>query len=149
LDAFAVANGGQLPRPRNDEDAAKVLKLAQEINEKMPDATKVEKLDESLVQELAFQSRGDITPMAAVIGGLVAQEVLKACSGKFNPIHQFFFFDSLESLPTSVTLTEADCAPVGSRYDGQIAVFGSQFQKVINESNHFLVGAGAMFVLLV
>jgi hypothetical protein len=41
LDAYAAANNGQLPRPRNAEDAAKVLKFAQDINEKMPEATKV------------------------------------------------------------------------------------------------------------
>jgi ubiquitin-activating enzyme E1 len=50
--------------------------------------------------------------MVAVFGGLVAQEVLKACSGKFNPIQQYFYFDSLESLPDNVTLNEETCAPV-------------------------------------
>jgi len=82
--------------------------------------------------------------MAAVIGGLVAQEVLKACSGKFQPIHQFFYFDSFESLPTSVSLTEESCKPKGTRYDGQIAVFGSDFQERIANYRQFLVGAGAI-----
>lgn len=155
LDAFAAANGGQLPKPRSTADADKVWKLAQEINGKSEFKVynnalynnafpQVEELDEKLIKELAFQARGDITPMAAVIGGMVAQEVLKACSGKFNPIHQFFYFDSLESLPTSLTLTEQDCAPTGSRYDGQVAVFGQQFQKIVANSKHFLVGAGAI-----
>lgn len=86
--------------------------------------------------------------MAAVIGGLVAQEVLKACSGKFNPIFQHFYFDSLESLPTTdpaYTPTELTCAPIGSRYDSQIAVFGRKFheEKICN-GRHFLVGAGAI-----
>ncbi len=35
------------------------------------------------------------------IGGIVAQEVLKACSGKFTPIHQLFYFDALEALPST------------------------------------------------
>ncbi len=34
------------------------------------------------------------------IGGIAAQEVLKACSGKFTPIHQWFYFDALEALPS-------------------------------------------------
>jgi len=50
--------------------------------------------------------------MVALFGGLVAQEVLKACSGKFHPVHQFFYFDSLESLPDNVVLNEENCAPV-------------------------------------
>jgi hypothetical protein len=30
---------------------------------------------------------------AAVLGGIAAQEVLKACSGKFMPLKQWFMFD--------------------------------------------------------
>jgi ubiquitin-activating enzyme E1 len=37
------------------------------------------------------------------IGGVVAQEVLKACSGKFTPIHQWLYFDAVEALPTDLT----------------------------------------------
>ncbi|CAG8821306.1 16833_t:CDS:1, partial [Racocetra fulgida] len=56
-------------------------------------------LSDKLIKQLAYGAVGDLSPMAAVFGGLVAQEVLKACSGKFNPVYQFFYFDSLESLP--------------------------------------------------
>ena len=82
--------------------------------------------------------------MAAVIGGMVAQEVLKAVSGKFNPVFQHFYFDSLESLPVNFAISEDACKPIGSRYDGQIAVFGLDFQTRIANSKHFLVGAGAI-----
>jgi ubiquitin-activating enzyme E1 len=50
--------------------------------------------------------------MVAVLGGFVAQEVLKACSGKFHPMEQYMYFDALESLPNSVELTEESCRPV-------------------------------------
>jgi hypothetical protein len=33
------------------------------------------------------------------VGGVVAQEILKACSGKFHPIKQFMYFDAVECLP--------------------------------------------------
>ena len=81
--------------------------------------------------------------MNAVIGGFVAQEVLKACSAKFHPMVQHMYFDSLESLPTEVP-SEADCQPTGSRYDSQIAVFGKQFQSKIANHRQFLVGSGAI-----
>ncbi|KAJ3380046.1 hypothetical protein HDU92_006225 [Lobulomyces angularis] len=141
LDKF-ISTAGRLPAPRNEADAAKVFEFAKEVNSQA--SYKVEELDEKLIKELAFQARGDITPIAAVIGGLVAQEVLKGVSNKFNPIYQHFFFDSLESLPTSVTLTEEACAPTNTRYDGQIALLGSEFQHKLAESRHFLVGAGAI-----
>jgi ubiquitin-activating enzyme E1 len=125
---------GGVPRPRNLEDAKRFIALAKKMNS---DA------DEKVLEELAYQATGDISPIAAVIGGFVAQEVLKACSAKFHPMVQHLYFDSLESLP-SVLPTEDDCKPTGSRYDGQIAVFGRSFQDKIANHRQFLVGAGAI-----
>lgn len=93
--------------------------------------------------ELAYQATGDLAPVNAVIGSFVAQEVLKACSAKFHPTFQHLYFDSLESLPDELP-TEADCQPIGSRYDGQIAVFGRKFQEKIANFREFLVGSGAI-----
>ncbi|KAI0324963.1 ubiquitin activating enzyme [Cubamyces sp. BRFM 1775] len=124
----------RLPRPRNAEDAATFVKLARQIE---PEA------DEKTLTELAYQATGDLAPMNAVLGGFVAQEVLKACSAKFHPMVQHLYFDSLESLPTELP-TEEDCRPTGSRYDGQIAVFGKKFQEKIANFREFLVGSGAI-----
>jgi ubiquitin-activating enzyme E1 len=124
----------RLPKARNAEDAAKVADIAKKLGEE---------LDEKIITELAFQATGDIAPINAVIGGFVAQEVLKACSAKFHPMVQHMYFDSLESLPAALP-TEQDAAPIGSRYDGQIAVFGKAFQDKIVNYRQFLVGAGAI-----
>ncbi|KAJ3070096.1 hypothetical protein HDU98_006858 [Podochytrium sp. JEL0797] len=140
LDAFRTAHG-VLPLPRNESHATEVLNNAKAINAQS--ATPID-LDEKLIKELAYQARGDVTPMAAVLGGLVAQEVLKACSGKFSPIFQHLFFDSLESLPVGTVLTEQSCRPQGTRYDGVIAVFGIEFFTKLTNARQFLVGAGAI-----
>ena len=139
LDSFVEKNG-RYPIPRNENDANDVLAIAKEINSASPNPVDI---DDKLIKELAYQSRGDLSPMAALFGGLVAQEVLKAISGKFMPISQYMYFDSLESLP-SQPLTEELCAPIGSRYDNQIAVFGKDFQEKIENTKEFLVGAGAI-----
>ncbi|PYI06752.1 ubiquitin-activating enzyme E1 [Aspergillus sclerotiicarbonarius CBS 121057] len=141
LHKFAETHGGDLPRPHNDSDAQEVLKIANELASTLED--KVE-LDEKLLKELSYQSRGDLNPLAALFGGIAAQEVLKAVSGKFNPVHQWLYFDSLESLPTSITRSEEACKPLGTRYDGQIAVFGKEFQDKIANIKQFLVGSGAI-----
>ncbi|KAF2277312.1 ubiquitin-activating enzyme E1 [Westerdykella ornata] len=141
LHAFAEAHNGEFPRPHNAEDAAEVLKLSRELASQKQD--KVE-LDEKLITELSYQARGDLSPVAAFFGGMAAQEVLKSVSGKFHPIVQFLYFDSLESLPANSSRSEEDCQPIGSRYDGQIAVFGKQFQEKIANVKEFLVGAGAI-----
>ncbi|KAI9143154.1 hypothetical protein BKA69DRAFT_1026824 [Paraphysoderma sedebokerense] len=140
VDAFA-AKHGHLPRPRNEADATEVFKIATDLNNAMEDKAE---LNEKLIKTFAYGCAGDLTPMAAVIGGLVAQEVLKACSGKFHPIVQYFYFDSFESLPSSVQINEETCKPRGTRYDNQIAVFGSEFQSRIANLKQFLVGAGAI-----
>ena len=49
--------------------------------------------------------------MAAMFGGVVGQEVMKAASGKFHPLYQFFYFDSIESLPEE-PLSPEDVAPL-------------------------------------
>ena len=141
LHKFAEQHNGEWPRPHNEADASEVLKLAESMAGSGDD--KVE-LDEKVIRELSYQARGDICPMQAFFGGLAAQEALKSVSGKFHPIKQWLYFDSLESLPTSVKRSEALCKPEGTRYDGQIAVFGKEFQQKIADVNIFLVGAGAI-----
>ncbi|KEZ41026.1 Ubiquitin-activating enzyme E1 1 [Scedosporium apiospermum] len=131
----------RLPRPLDDQDAAEFIKLAQEG---FKDAGFEGDINEDLLKELSYQATGDLNPMAAFIGGITAQEILKAVSGKFHPLKQWFYFDSLESLPTGVERTAENCKPIGSRYDGQIAVFGKDFQDKIANTKQFLVGAGAI-----
>ena len=141
LQTFSERHGGSLPRPHNDQDASELVSIARSMTGEGDD--KVE-LDEKLLKELSYQARGDLSPMAAFFGGLAAQEVLKSVSGKFHPIVQWLYFDSLESLPTSAKRSEELCKPLGTRYDGQIAVFGADFQDKIANINEFLVGAGAI-----
>ncbi|KAL6886278.1 hypothetical protein HDV57DRAFT_490091 [Trichoderma longibrachiatum] len=140
LHAFQVAEG-RLPNPMDEKDALIVLEAAK----KFAADEKLEiDIDEKLLKELSFQARGDLSPMAAFFGGIAAQEVLKAVSGKFNPIQQWMYFDSLESLPITTKRSPELCKPIGSRYDGQIAVFGTEFQDKIANMKQFLVGAGAI-----
>lgn len=61
----------------------------------------------------------------------------------FLDILQFFYFDSVESLPTE-PLDADDLKPLNSRYDAQISVFGSKLQKKLQESKIFMVGSGAL-----
>lgn len=141
LHEFANKHKGEFPRPHNESDATEVFQIAQGLAGQGED--KVE-LDEKLIKELSYQARGDLSPIAAFFGGMAAQEVLKSVSGKFHPIVQFLYFDSLESLPTSTTRSEEQCAPIGSRYDGQIAVLGKDYQEKLGNVKEFLVGAGAI-----
>ncbi|GAA5906369.1 hypothetical protein JCM8208_003532 [Rhodotorula glutinis] len=141
LSAFRSKNS-RLPKPRNAADAAKLVQLAKDV---AAQAKFEGDLDEKVLSELAYQASGDVAPICAVIGGFIAQEVLKACSGKFTPLFQHLYFDALEALPDTLP-TEDDCAPSSppARHDGQIAVFGRAFQRKLENNRQFLVGAGAI-----
>ncbi|KAK1509455.1 ubiquitin-activating enzyme E1 [Colletotrichum costaricense] len=140
LHAF-VESQGRFPNPLDDTDATVILRSAEAFAK--AEGVEVE-FDEKLLKELSYQSLGDLNAMAALFGGIAAQEILKAVSGKFQPIQQWMYFDSLESLPTSSARTAELCKPLGTRYDGQIVVFGREYQEKIANLRQFLVGAGAI-----
>lgn len=138
LDRFRV-KFGRFPAPAS-EDAAQLLSLCKEINEVAGDS-KLESIDEQVLKHFSSGARAVLNPMAAMFGGIVGQEVVKACSGKFHPLFQFFYFDSLESLP----LEEVKEQHIPeSRYAAQVSVFGHQLQQRLEDAKVFVVGAGAL-----
>lgn len=142
MQEFAKKNG-RLPKPWSEEDADAFLGLFKEVNAGSP--CKVEEFDEGFVKMFAKVCSGDLVAMNAVIGGIIAQEVMKGCSGKFTPIKQWLYFDALECLPEDTSsLTEDLCAPAGNRYDPQVAIFGKEFQEKLGRQKYFVVGAGAI-----
>ncbi|KAH7967635.1 hypothetical protein HPB52_001512 [Rhipicephalus sanguineus] len=69
----------------------------------------------------------------------------KACSGKFGPIQQWFYFDAFECLPQDADVSETSAnAMEHTRYAGQARVFGSDVQDLLMAQNYFVVGAGAI-----
>lgn len=141
LDQFKSVHN-RLPAPWNDDDANEFVDIAS----KVATAFKVEDLDKKVMSIVSKTAAGDLVPMQAVIGGIVAQEVMKACTGKFTPINQWFYFDSFECLPEDEANypRAQDCQPINSRYDRQLAVFGKNIQQSLAEARFFLVGAGAI-----
>ncbi|KAL7136180.1 hypothetical protein ABFS83_10G012100 [Erythranthe nasuta] len=141
LDKFTV-EVGRPPLAGSEEDAQKLIALLADINNSLPDG-RLEEIDPKLIRSFAFGARAVLNPMAAMFGGIVGQEVVKACSGKFHPLFQFFYFDSVESLPTE-SVDPNDLRPLNSRYDAQISVFGSKLQKKLEDAKVFMVGSGAL-----
>uniref|UniRef100_A0A7S4IAX6 E1 ubiquitin-activating enzyme n=2 Tax=Odontella aurita TaxID=265563 RepID=A0A7S4IAX6_9STRA len=141
--AYAEKNSMQYPNPGDAAAAGEVLDIAKSIDEDKLLENDSEKAAR-IIKHLASGSRSVLSPMCANLGGIVGQEVLKACSGKFSPIKGFFFFDADECLPDEL-LPSAEVAVSGkSRYDSQIAVFGKEMQAKLLDLNYFIVGAGAI-----
>lgn len=102
LDAFFVEKGAY-PRPGAAEDQEEVLRLARQFNSRIEtqdgellNTQHVDEVDEKLLRTLSDNARGELCPVMAVIGSIVAQEAMKAISGKFMPIKQWFMFDCTE-----------------------------------------------------
>ncbi|CAK8537841.1 unnamed protein product [Lathyrus sativus] len=141
LDKF-ISEIGRFPVAGSEDDAQKFISIANNINGNLGDG-RLEDVNPTLLQQFAFGARAVLNPMAAMFGGIVGQEVVKACSGKFHPLFQFFYFDSVESLPTE-PLHPNDLKPINSRYDAQISVFGQKLQKKFEDAQVFVVGSGAL-----
>ncbi|KAJ6805299.1 ubiquitin-activating enzyme E1 1-like [Iris pallida] len=86
LDAFRNSLG-RFPLAGSKEDVEKLTALAVSINENLGES-KLAEIDIKLLRQFTNGSRAVLNPMAAMFGGIVGQEVVKACSGKFHPLFQ-------------------------------------------------------------
>jgi ubiquitin-activating enzyme E1 len=101
LDQFQVEYK-RLPEPWNLDDATKFVGLGKKIAERYnlsPNEWKQDGIELKLLHLFAFQCRGTFNPICAFFGGFVAQEVVKAITGKFTPTNQVFYYDAIEVLP--------------------------------------------------
>jgi ubiquitin-activating enzyme E1 len=71
-----------------------------------------------IIKKFSYTCSGNVNPIAAFIGGFVAQEVQKSVTGKFSPLDNFMYFDAFECLPDTLP-NEKDCQPTNTRYDGK------------------------------
>ncbi|XP_053205486.1 ubiquitin-like modifier-activating enzyme 1 isoform X2 [Panonychus citri] len=139
LDKFVRLNG-RYPSSWNKTDADSLVELARKFITKHNLEMDV---DVDLVSKFSYLAKGNVGPVSCFLGGFVAQEVMKACSGKFTPLQQWYYFDALECLPVD-GVEEKDAQPLNCRYDGQIAVFGQKFQEHLGNLRYFIVGSGAI-----
>lgn len=83
LDEFHASYG----RYAAEDDASTIIDLVKEKN-KLSQHLNIETIDEAVLRHFASGSGTVLNPMAAMFGGIVGQEVIKACSGKFHPLFQ-------------------------------------------------------------
>jgi ubiquitin-activating enzyme E1 len=144
LDAH-VAVHGHLPHA---QDIAAAEALLAGVSAAVPEFASAPLTEQYAMTALLRSAEARLAPMAAFVGGVAAQEALKAVSGKFMPIHQFLYFDAVECLPSTDPVklpTAAAIAPfANSPYYGQICAFGPEFQSKVAQQKWFVVGAGAL-----
>ncbi|KAM7537021.1 hypothetical protein Aperf_G00000059949 [Anoplocephala perfoliata] len=142
----------RLPEPWNEEDADTFLEFCKSVNSEWSETqAHVEKINEHLARIFSFTCAGNCCPIQSIFGGIVAQEVMKASTGSFKPISQWFYFDSIECLPEpwckcklGTVLPKESLVAENSRYEGQCKIFGNEFQGTLGDLKYFVVGAGAI-----
>lgn len=84
---------GRKPGQISREDLPKVLNLRKEI-------CKAQEMNESLIPDSLLErlvsGTTEFPPVCAIVGGILGQEVIKAISGKGDPVKNFFFFDAMD-----------------------------------------------------
>lgn len=143
---FIITDFTDFDRPAKMHSMYKAINMASDKKtfiEKTKEFYKSQDFPEDLINQFYHTKEGKLTPINSIIGGIVAQEIAKACSNKFTPIKQWLYFDSLECLPENYLNLDTH-QPINSRYSSQISVFGERFQKKLGDLNYFIVGSGAI-----
>uniref|UniRef100_A0A8W8HLS4 Uncharacterized protein n=1 Tax=Magallana gigas TaxID=29159 RepID=A0A8W8HLS4_MAGGI len=73
------------------EDSSNLVSLAKGLNTELTD--KVTTIDEDLLNVLSYTNTGYLSSLCAALGGFVAQEGIKAVTGKFTPLKQWLYLN--------------------------------------------------------
>ncbi|KAL9654479.1 hypothetical protein ABK040_010499 [Willaertia magna] len=156
-----------LPKPFNKQDVKEMIGIAKQIVKELKPQLLLDNnneeekenvyFNEKVIELLSFTCRGNLSPMASFLGGIISQEVIKACIGKYTPLKQFLYFDAFDCLPEEECNfpTEEECQLVSlennddknecsKRFDGQVVVFGKKFQKKLEKEKQCIVGLGSI-----
>lgn len=156
------------PKVWNKADALTFMKLAEQVANRYECETskwsEKDNFEMKFLLQFVLQAGGVFNPLAAFLGGFVAQECVKAITQKFSPTNQVFYYDAIEVLPEFAVdkhftvegkenYFEEIYVPEhigklesqnGKRGDGLRVIIGQKLQESLAYTNLFMVGAGAI-----
>ena len=150
---FLNQNNNSFPELNNKEDAEKFFQIAKKIliEKEKNNVYWVQGLREEIenfdtffykiIFGISVWAKAQISPIASFLGGLISQTIIKY-TRKFKPTKQWFWFNFNE-IVENVDIN-AERTLKGTKYDDQIAIFGNNIQKKLEEINIFMIGAGAL-----
>ncbi|KAG5848075.1 ubiquitin-like modifier-activating enzyme 6 [Anguilla rostrata] len=140
LDSFQEQHH-RLPNVGCLQDAEVLVKLTEEVTETLKDRVP---MNPELVRCVSRTARGLLPPLAAAVGGMASQEALKALTGKFAPLQQWFYLDAIEVVRPLQSLPTEEFVPKGDRYDALRACIGESMCQKLHQLRVFMVGCGAI-----
>ncbi|XP_073898189.1 ubiquitin-like modifier-activating enzyme 6 isoform X5 [Castor canadensis] len=123
------------------QDSEELMKLATSVSETLEEKPEV---NDDIVQWLSWTARGFLPPLAAAVGGVASQEVLKAVTGKFSPLCQWLYLEAADIVESLGKPEREEFLPRGDRYDALRACIGDTLCQKLQNLNIFLVGCGAI-----
>eukprot|EP00331_Platyophrya_macrostoma_P030951 CAMPEP_0176435706 /NCGR_PEP_ID=MMETSP0127-20121128/17498_1 /TAXON_ID=938130 /ORGANISM="Platyophrya macrostoma, Strain WH" /LENGTH=1202 /DNA_ID=CAMNT_0017818817 /DNA_START=284 /DNA_END=3888 /DNA_ORIENTATION=- len=153
LDWF-VGRYGRLPQAWSDNDAnAFIDEVTNELWVQFPDqwndiqsSDSNKNLMKRILQTFAYTCTGVFPPLAAFIGGVAAQEAIKAITKKYMPINQFFYYETSE-IVSSLNMSQIRNEAKNLNQDRDLALricIGDELLEKLSATRLFMVGAGAI-----
>uniref|UniRef100_A0A8W8HM69 E1 ubiquitin-activating enzyme n=1 Tax=Magallana gigas TaxID=29159 RepID=A0A8W8HM69_MAGGI len=124
------------------EDSSNLLSLAKGLNTEL--TNKVTTKDEDLLNVLSYTNTGCLSPLCAALWGFVAQEGIKAVTGKFTPLKQWLYLDCRDVINKEEAATPDMFIPRHDRYDAQRICLGQRKCEELAKLRLFVVGCGAI-----
>lgn len=124
------------------EDSSNLVSLAKGLNTEL--YNKITTIDEDLLNVLSYTNTGCLSPLCAAVGGFVAQEGIKAVTGKFTPLKQWLYLDCRDVISKEEAATPAMFTPRHDRYDAQRICLGQRKCEELAKLRLFMVGCGAI-----
>ena len=139
---------GNLPELNDLKECKIIIEYAKEIFKKnkenkeewIEDINEFNEKIEKIVENIARWSKAEIPPLCSIMGGILAQEVIKY-TGKYTPINQWMWFEFFETI--SLLNKNIERKLEGTRYDDFISIYGNEIQKKLENLNIFMIGVGA------
>ena len=124
------------PNPNDDYDD--FFNIATRLNDELTD--KVENLPDKLTRDSLRFLQHQFAPLCATLGGITAQEVLKAVTGKFSPLTEWLLLNATELIhEASAVRLDKNC-----RYLPLYSCIGEELSTKLANLNLFMVGCGAI-----
>ncbi|XP_062608943.1 ubiquitin-like modifier-activating enzyme 6 [Saccostrea cucullata] len=132
----------RFPNVWNMEDANNIISIATSLNTQL--VNQVADIDEYVLRVLSYTCHGCLAPLCAALGGFVAQEGIKAVTGKFTPLRQWLYLDCREVVPKEDAGASDIFTPRNDRYDAQRICLGQRKCDMLAQLKLFMVGCGAI-----
>jgi len=125
-------------KPNSQEDFNELFNIATRLNDGL--TNKVEDLSSKLTRDSLKFLQHQFAPLCAALGGIAAQEVLKAVTGKFSPLQEWFLLDATELISGANAFTMDE----SSRYMPLYSCVGEELATKLANITLFMVGCGAI-----